>query len=115
MIEINRASDVPLHVQLETRLKFLIANAHFRVGQLLPSTRGLADQLQISFHTVRKAYANLEQEGYAEAQPGRGYVVTEFAPAHKSESMEKGAILVRESLQQLIGLAAHRRVRSDCG
>ncbi|TDI76482.1 MAG: GntR family transcriptional regulator [Bacteroidetes bacterium] len=104
MIEINRDSEIPLHTQLESRIRFLIANGHYRVGEILPSTRALAEQLDISFHTVRKSYRNLERDGYAKAHAGRGYVVTEFAPPAKSESMEQGAALVRDSLQQLIGL-----------
>jgi GntR family transcriptional regulator len=104
MIEINRSSSVPLHTQLESRLRFLIANGHYRAGEVLPSTRALAEQLEISFHTVRKAYLTLERDGYARAHPGRGYIVDEFSPVLKSESMETGAELVRSALQQLIGL-----------
>jgi len=104
MIEIDRSSDDPIHIQLVRRLRFLIVNGHYRAGQLLPSTRKLAEQLDISFHTVRKAYSALEQEGYAEAHGGRGYQVSDYEPEKKSVSMERGASLVRALLQQLIGL-----------
>ncbi len=104
MIEIDRSSDDPIHIQLERRLRFLIVNGHYRAGQLLPSTRNLADQLDISFHTVRKAYSALEREGFAKARGGRGYEVCDYKPEQKSVRMERGASLVRGLLQQLIGL-----------
>ena len=41
----------------------MIATKQFQVGELLPSTRELGRQLEVSFHTVRKAYGHLEDEG----------------------------------------------------
>lgn len=41
----------------------MIATKQFQVGEMLPSTRELGQQLEASFHTVRKAYHILEDEG----------------------------------------------------
>ncbi|GMQ83105.1 MAG: GntR family transcriptional regulator [Rhodothermia bacterium] len=104
MIQIDRTSDVPLHAQLTSRLRFLIASGHFSTGDLLPSTRAMAKQLGISFHTVRRAYLSLEEEHYLEARQGAGFSVVDHKLPSKSSRMEQGATIVHDALQQLIGL-----------
>ena len=104
MIQLDRSSDVPIHVQLVTRLRYLIASGHFQKEERLPSTRRLADQLGVSFHTVRKAYHALETSGHLTSKRGSGFRVARFEPTPKSHRMERGAEIVHESLQQLIGL-----------
>ena len=74
------------------------------MNETLPSTRKLADRVGISFHTVRKAYQALQDEGLINAQAGRGYTVLDRAPLEKSERMERGAEVVHDTLQALIGL-----------
>lgn len=104
MIQIDRTSDTPVHVQLEKRLRFMIANGDWRPGELLPPTRRLADQLDISFHTVRKAYGTLSDEGLVESRPGKGFRVLDAEPPSKSERMEKGAEVTAGLLRELISL-----------
>jgi GntR family transcriptional regulator len=104
MIQIDRTSDTPLHAQLEKRLRFMIANGEFRPGELLPPTRRLADQLDISFHTVRKAYGTLASEGLLESIPGTGYRVLDASPPSKAERMERGAEIMSSLLRELIAL-----------
>lgn len=91
-------------MQLVEQLRFLIASGRYAVDETLPSTRRLAEQLDVSFHTVRKAYQKLDEEGLLEARPGSGYRVRERAPLGKSERIERGASLVQEVVQRLIGL-----------
>ena len=104
MITIDRSSNVPVHEQLVEQLRFLIASGQFKIDEILPSTRALAGQTGVSFHTVRKAYQQLEQEGLLEARVGSGFRVKERAPLAKSERIERGASIVQEALQKLIGL-----------
>ena len=52
-ITIRRTSKTPVHEQLVEQLRYLIASGHYQIDQPLPSTRVLAKQLSISFHTVR--------------------------------------------------------------
>lgn len=103
-LEIDRDADVPIGEQLVNQLRYLIACGHFNVNETLPSTRSLGDQLDISFHTVRKAYQTLEEEGLLNSRVGSGYTVEERTPLAKSERMERGAKVVNDTLQQLIGL-----------
>lgn len=104
MITIDRSSNTPVHEQIVEQLRYLIASGHYTVDETLPSTRKLGKQVEVSFHTVRKAYQQLEQEGLLEARAGSGYLVKERAPLSKGERIERGASVVQEALQKLIGL-----------
>lgn len=70
----------------------------------MPSTRELAHQLGISFHTVRKAYQQLETEGLIHSQAGRRYLVHPEASPAREVQLERGAALLQETLRQLIGI-----------
>ena len=104
MIDIDRSSGIPIHKQVSDAIRFRIGNGHFRVGDVLPPTRTLANQLDISFHTVRKAYSELVREGIARSKKGSGYVVIETEPLSKSERMERGASVLSAALQNVVGL-----------
>ncbi|NBC84611.1 MAG: GntR family transcriptional regulator [Bacteroidetes bacterium] len=104
LLSLDRESKTPVSTQLIEQLRYLIASGHYKVNDTLPSTRKLGDRLGVSFHTVRKAYQALEEEGLLNAQVGSGYTVQERTPLDKSERMEQGAQIVNESLQRLIGL-----------
>lgn len=104
MLTIDRSSSTSIHDQLLSQLRFQIASGHYKVDEALPSTRTLARQLDISFHTVRKVYQELESEKIVEARPGSGFLVRERVPLGKSDRMERGAALVEKTLKHLIGL-----------
>ncbi len=104
MITIDRTSSIPVYEQLVEQLRYLIASGHFQIDETLPSTRLLAQQVGVSFHTVRKAYQQLEEEGWLAVRIGSGFRVKERAPLGKSERIERGASIVQEALQKLIGL-----------
>lgn len=104
MITIDRTSSTSVQDQLREQIRFQIASGAYKLAETLPSTRRLADQLDVSFHTVRKAYQDLEQEGILESRPGMGFVVRERLPLDKSERMERGAAVVQETLHRLMGL-----------
>lgn len=103
MLEIDRQAKTPVREQLVEQLRYLIASGHYKVSDTLPSTRKMGERLGISFHTVRKAYQALEDEGLLESQVGSGYTVKERTPLAKSERMERGAEIVHEALQRLVG------------
>ena len=104
MLSIDRSASASVREQLIEQLRYLIASGHFQVNETLPSTRKMADRVGISFHTVRKAYQALQDEGLIDAQAGRGYTVLDRTPLDKSERMERGAEVVHDTLQALIGL-----------
>lgn len=104
MISIDRHARTGVSEQLIEQLRYQIASGQIKVGEVLPSTRALGKQLAISFHTVRKAYQQLEKEGLLESRKGSGFTVKERVQLAKGERMEKGAALVHEALHRLIAL-----------
>ena len=83
MISIDRTSSRPVAEQLADQLRYRIAGGHYRTGDTLPSTRVLGAQIGVSFHSVRKAYQELEREGLLESRKGSGFVVKERVPAQR--------------------------------
>lgn len=104
MITLDRTSSTSLAAQLAVQLRFAIASGRYRIGDRLPSTRELAQQLSVSFHTVRKAYQLLEGEGLLRSTPGARYEVAERRVATKEDRMERGAIIAKKALVQMVSL-----------
>ncbi len=104
MIELDRDAPLPLADQLVEALRYEIGAGRHRPGARLPSTRALGDQLGLSFHTVRKAYQRLAEEGLLGVQRGGGYVVVERQALSRSERLERGAGVVQDALHKLVGL-----------
>lgn len=104
MIKIDRTSTTPVYEQLVEQLRYLIVSGRFQVDEALPSTRVLGKQVDVSFHTVRKAYQHLEEEGLLSARIGSGFRVQAYTPPAKSDRIEQGAGIMQDTLQKLIGL-----------
>ncbi len=109
MITIDYSSGVPPWEQLVNQLRYRIVVGHFKVEDLLPSTRTLAEQVGVSFHTVRKAYRQLQEEGLVDGRSGRRFRVVQPAPLDISDRIERGASIVAEGLQKLVGLGLNER------
>ena len=104
MIKIDRSSSISVPEQIAEQLRFSIASRHYKVNDILPPTRKMATQVGVSFHTVRKAYQILVDEGILEVQQGKGYSVTSRTPLSNEEQLERGAEIVQKALQQLVSL-----------
>ena len=104
MIQLDRDAPLPLADQLVEAVRYEIGAGRYRPGVRLPSTRVLAEQVGISFHTVRKAYQRLAEEGLVEVRRGGGYVVVERQALSRSERLERGAGVVGDALRALVGL-----------
>jgi DNA-binding transcriptional regulator YhcF (GntR family) len=86
------------------RIRLMISTKQFQVGEVLPSTRVLGKQLESSFHTVRKAYLMLSEEGLVRGEKGRGFVVhRQSTLLDKSDRLEMGAEKIRTVLEELVG------------
>ena len=73
---ISNASDLPIYEQITTQIKNLIMRGDLVEDQLLPSIRSLARELGISVITTKRAYEELEREGYICSVPGKGSYVS---------------------------------------
>ena len=80
-IIISNSSDKPIYEQISTQIKNAILQGELTTGQALPSIRSLASDLHVSVITTKRAYEDLEAEGFLVTQPGRGSFVAPQNPA----------------------------------
>ena len=78
-VDINKKSGIPIYVQLEERIHFLIHKGIFAAGDPLPTVRSLAVTLGINANTVARVYRDLEAEGLLRLERGVGTFVADGA------------------------------------
>ena len=98
-IIINSSSMVPIYEQIMDQIKAKITAGDLKENDILPSVRTLAKELKISALTVKKAYDNLEQEGYTVTVHGKGSYV---AAANKERMKEEQRREVEEDLDNAV-------------
>lgn len=86
-IRLSKDSREPIYHQIEKQLKALIAGGQLAAGTPLPSIRALSKDLEISVITIRRAYQDLETQGFIETVHGKGTFVKEIKTAMKQETM----------------------------
>ena len=74
-IILKNSSDEPIYQQIVSQVKTQIMNGDLSAGDALPSMRVLAAQLRISVITTKRAYEELERDGYIENYAGKGCFV----------------------------------------
>lgn len=74
-ILINNCSNQPLYEQIEEQIKNQILSGELSEGDALPSMRVLAKDLKISIITTKRAYEDLERDGYITSVTGKGSFV----------------------------------------
>ena len=74
-IIINTSLMVPIYEQIVDQIKMLIRNGELKENDNLPSVRTFSKELKISALTVKKAYDNLESEGFTVTVHGKGTYV----------------------------------------
>lgn len=74
-INISNTSSVPIYEQIEQQIKNMIVSGALQEGDILPSMRFLAKELRISLITTKRAYEELEREGFIETRVGIGCFV----------------------------------------
>lgn len=84
-IIINSSSMVPIYEQIMEQIKAKIVSGELKENDVLPSVRTLAKEQKISALTVKKAYDNLEQEGFTVTVHGKGT----FVAAANTEKMKE--------------------------
>lgn len=75
IITVDVTSDIPIYQQIRDRVVEAIADGTLAEGSRLPSTRQLAADFGVNFHTVNKAYDLLRREGFLLLAPKRGATV----------------------------------------
>lgn len=100
-IIINISSLVPIYEQIIDQIKTMIRKGDLKQNDQLPSVRALSKELKISALTVKKAYDELEREGFTVTVHGKGSYV---AAANTELMMEEQRKEVEQDLEQAIFL-----------
>ncbi|MDY2699545.1 MAG: GntR family transcriptional regulator [Lachnospiraceae bacterium] len=74
-IIISNSSDKPIYEQITGQVKNMIMNGQLKEGDALPSMRTLAKELRISVITTKRAYEELERDGFITTVIGKGSFV----------------------------------------
>ncbi len=98
-IIVSNSSNEPIYEQISTQIKGMIIKGELDIGEPLPSIRGLAKDLQISVITTKRAYEELEKEGFIETMQGKGSFV---AMQNKELMKEKKLKIIEEKLAEVV-------------
>lgn len=96
---INHSSMVPIYEQVVEQVKTQIAKGELQENDILPSVRLLAKELKISALTVKKAYDQLEEEGFTVTVHGKG---TYVAAANTERLLEEQKKEIEEEFEKTI-------------
>ena len=97
-IIISNSGGVPIYDQITRQMKGLILRGELKEGEALPSMRLLARDLRISVITTKRAYEELERDGFLENVPGKGCFV---APQNRELLREAQLRRVEDILTQI--------------
>ncbi len=74
-IIISNSQNEPIYAQIENQIKAMIMQSKLKEGDALPSMRSLAKELRISLITTKRAYEELERDGFIVTVAGKGCFV----------------------------------------
>lgn len=102
-ILIDNKSRTPIYDQIYSQIKGQIISGALKQDELLPSIRSLAKDLRISFITTKRAYEELEKEGFIYTLPAKGcYVAPKNVELLREENLKK----IEEHIDEIVRLAA---------
>jgi len=99
---ISNSSSVPIYEQIKNSLIEQIMNDELKEDEAIPSIRNLAQDIKISVMTIKKAYDELEQEGYIISRQGKGTFV---APKNTELAKEKAQKDIEDYISKIVDIA----------
>lgn len=102
-ILIDNKSGTPIYDQIYTQIKNQILSGALEPDSALPSIRALAKDLRISFITTKRAYEELEKDGFLYTIPAKGCYV---APRNKELLREENLKKIEANIDEILRLAA---------
>ena len=97
-INISNSSGEPIYLQIVNQIKTLILEGKLSEGEALPSMRVLATELRISFMTTKRAYEELERDGFIESYTGKGsFVKAQNIEIYREEQIRRIEALLMEA------------------
>lgn len=101
-IVISNSNPKPIYEQITDQIKNKVITGELEAGDALPSMRLLAKELHISVITTKRAYADLERDGFIETVAGKGcFVAAKNADFLREEQLRKA----EEVLQKAVDIA----------
>ena len=101
-IQINNSSDDPIYLQIKNQIKSQIISGDLEVGEQLPSIRFLAKELRISMLTAKRAFDELEIDGFINSVQGKGnFVASQNKELIREEYLKK----IESKLQKIVELS----------
>ena len=109
-IIISNSTALPLYEQIQNQIKTQIISGELSSDELLPSIRVLAKELKVSIITTKRAYEELEKEGYIITVAGKGSYVC----SQSTERLKEAALYEMESkLEEIIISAKKMGINED--
>jgi len=109
-ILIDNKSGEPIYNQIYSQIKNQIISGELKEYEMLPSIRGLAKDLRISFITTKRAYDELEKEGFIYTLPAKGcYVAPKNVELLREENLKK----IEDHIEQIAKLAVSCNLSRD--
>lgn len=109
-ILIDNKSGEPIYNQIYTQIRNQIISGELGENEMLPSIRGLAKDLRISFLTTKRAYDELEKEGFLYTVQGKGcYVAARNEDLVREETLRK----IEDRIAEIRELASLGSVGKD--
>ena len=103
-IILSNQSGQPIYEQIATQIKNQILSGQLQPGEMLPSIRALAKDLRISVITTKRAYDELEQQGFLSTVAGKGSFVRQAdVELIRDENLKKIEALIIEILALAAG------------
>lgn len=109
-IIISNSGDRPIYEQITAQIKAMIMNGQLKEGDALPSMRTLAKELRISVITTKRAYEDLERDGFITTVVGKGSFVK---AADTSLVREERLKQIEELLGRAVVLAGESGIRKE--
>ncbi len=100
-IIISNSSNDPIYLQIVNQIKASIMSGELSPGDALPSMRNLAMQMRVSLITTKRAYEELERDGFIETYTGKGsFVKAQNAEFLKEENLRQIEKLLGEAVDK---------------
>lgn len=109
-IIIGNSEGKPIYEQIYTQIKNAIVKGELKEGDALPSIRALAKDLRISVITIKRAFDDLERDGFIISVQGKGSFV---APTDRELFKEERLKRLEECLSEVIGIAAELNMEDE--
>lgn len=107
---ISNSSEIPIYEQIKYQIKSQIRDNTLRENDMLPSIRSLAKDIRISVMTIKKAYDELEEEGYIKTIHGKGsFILGKTLTGNKEEVLSK----IESDIKNIVSTAKKNNILKE--